>query len=146
MIRCRVEWMPKTNEGLSSLLDEMAPFMLASYDENQQGLHGELAFDLPLWLHMWDTRAAFFVTARDGERLVGVSMCIKFTPIWYNRVRVDIERIVADSTDIATGIEEYIVGIADVLEVDEIYRVKYAGTIEHKEAIYGVRRPEGSPE
>ena len=139
MVRYKVEWIPKTNEALATLLDEIAPFMNASYSEEQRLAHGELAFDLALWLQMWDTQAGFFVTAREDNQLVGVAMCVKFRPIWYSRIRVDIDRIVANSTDIAKGIEEYIIGVADVLGVNEIYRVQYVGASEHKEAIYGIR-------
>ena len=137
MIKCTVAWIPKNNEALASLLDSIAPYMDASYDDNQKQLHGEMAFDLALWLQMWDTQAGFFVTAHDGDTLVGVAMCVKYRPLWYNLVRVDIDRITANTTDIAKTIEEYIVGIADVLGVNEIYRVEYSGTREVKERLYG---------
>ena len=106
MIKCTVAWIPKNNEALASLLDSIAPYMDASYDDNQKQLHGEMAFDLALWLQMWDTQAGLF-------------------------------RITANTTDIAKTIEEYIVGIADVLGVNEIYRVEYSGTREVKERLYG---------
>jgi len=136
MAKCKLEWIPKNNEALSTLLDQVAPFMDASYTEEQKELHGDLAFDLALWLQMWDTQAGFFITAWEADKLVGVAMCVKFRPLWYSRVRVDIDRVVAHTPGIAQEIEEYLVGIVDVLGVHEIYRVQYAGKTETKEAIY----------
>lgn len=137
MVKCRVEWLPTDNEKLVHILDQLAPYILSSYGEDQIREHGELSFDFPLWLQMWDARSGFFVTAWDGDRLVGTAMCVKYRPLMYARIRIDVDRVVADTPEIATAIEEYIVGIADVLNADEIYRVKYTSSIETKERIYG---------
>ena len=139
MVKCRVEWLPTDNEKLVHLLDQLAPYILSSYGEDQIREHGELSFDFPLWLQMWDARSGFFVTAWDGDRLVGTAMCVKYRPLMYARIRIDVDRVVADTPEIATAIEEYIVGIADVLNTDEIYRVKYTAGTETKERIYGSR-------
>lgn len=139
MVKCRVEWLPTDNEKLVHILDQLAPYILSSYGEDQIREHGELSFDFPLWLQMWDARSGFFVTAWDGDRLVGTAMCVKYRPLMYARIRIDVDRVVADTPEIATAIEEYIVGIADVLNTDEIYRVKYTAGTETKERIYGSR-------
>jgi hypothetical protein len=137
MVECKVEWIPKSNEALAEFLDAIKPFIFESYTEAQTGR--ELEFDLALWLQLWDMKSGFFVVAREGGAVRGVAMCVRYRALWYARIRVDIDRIVAETPEIAKTVEDYIVGVADVLGAQEIYRTQYTATTETKERIYGSR-------
>ena len=136
MVSFKIVWLPEKPEDMSAFLDSVAPYMQATYSEEYAKAHGDMAFDLALWLQIWDAQSGFFVVAKDGDKTLGAAMCVKYRPLWYNALRVDIDRVNADTPQIEDAIVNHITCIADVLGVKEIYRVKYVGANEIKERIY----------
>jgi hypothetical protein len=137
-INYKLEWLPKTHEEVSELLDSIGPYLFADYDENQRNVHGDVSFDLSMWLNLWDMQSGFFIVARDGGKVVGLATAVRYRHLFHAGTRVDINRVAADTPVIVEGIVEYIKGIAGILGVDKIYLTRYTGNMEVKEQVYAV--------
>lgn len=120
--------MPRDEKELASVLEEVSPFVDATYSEEDQAVFGEPRFLLDYWLFVWDTGSGFFVTKRDGEgKLMLVAMLTKYKDIWYARTRLEIQRIsiaegVEDEDKEIKALEEYLISVAPLMEFDFLYR------------------------
>ena len=120
--------MPKEEAALAKLLEEVAPFLNAMYDETDKKMFGELAFSLEYWLFLWDNDAGFFVINRDATgKLLSVAMVTKYKSIWHGRMVLEVQRT-AVSHELTTSAEQeldeiikYLLSIAGLLNFDLLY-------------------------
>ena len=120
--------MPKQKEELEKVLEEVAPFLNAMYDETDKKMFGELAFSLEYWLFLWDNDAGFFITNRnEAGKLLSVAMVTKYKSIWHGHTVLEISRFAVSHEITNTPEQEldatmkYILSVSNLLNFDLLY-------------------------
>lgn len=135
----KVEYAPPNPDDLGNLIQEVGPFLIEMWTPDLEKIHGALEFNVEGWISLWMPKHGFFITARNDttKALEGILMAIKFTPMWYRRMRVEIIQMSSKDPKIETALLKYLIDIAPIMGVDEIYQTHYVGSSERKDLIYG---------
>ena len=120
--------MPQGREELSSVLEELAPFLDAMYSQNDIERFGEINFLLDYWLFLWDTGTGFFLTKRDDAgKLLMVAVLTKYRDIWHGRDKIEIHRTAlvngdtVDEEQEINGLIDYLTSVSSILGFDFLY-------------------------
>lgn len=124
--------MPKDQEELSLLLEELVPFLSAMYTQHEREMFGAEDFNMPYWFMLWDTGAGFFLSKRNptGE-LVFLAMVTKYQDLWNGKWRMEVHRTAVSSAPGIDGQKEvegaldFLKQNAGLLQFDRLYFTNY---------------------
>lgn len=122
--------MPKEEQAITSSLEEVSPFILSMYPEEEQKIHGEFAISFENFLFLWDNGGLFLLTKRDEQgKLLLVAMCSQYRDLWSNRPRVEVQRVsmldMLDEQFEIDSVVKYLKGVAGLLKFDQLFFNEY---------------------
>ena len=86
--------MKGTDEQVKNDLRELVPFLGSMYTDQDERLHGELAFQMDSFLFLWDNGGVFLLLGRnDNRELQMVAVCSQYRDLWTGVTRVEIQRV-----------------------------------------------------
>ena len=118
--------MKGTDEQVKNDLRELVPFLGSMYTDQDERLHGELAFQMDSFLFLWDNGGVFLLLGRnDNRELQMVAVCSQYRDLWTGVTRVEIQRVaMLQGLDSQTEIDKmvkYLKGVSSLLKFKQLY-------------------------
>ena len=117
--------MKGTDEQVKNDLRELVPFLGSMYTDQDERLHGELAFQMDSFLFLWDNGGVFLLLGRNENReLQMVAVCSQYRDLWTGTMRVEIQRVaMVQGLDSQTEIDKmvkYLKGVSSLLKFKQL--------------------------
>lgn len=118
--------MKATDEQVRNDLRELVPFLGSMYTDQDERLHGELAFQMDSFLFLWDNGGVFLLLKRNEQQeLQMVAVCSQYRDLWTGVARVEIQRVAMvqglDSQAEIDAMIKYLKGVSSLLKFSQLY-------------------------